>query len=86
MKVLVDSDKSEGLESFLGKQVVLWCSNYIYTGTLSGISDTDAKIENAKIVYETGPFDEPGWKDAQSLPGGSHYVRLFSIESYGYVK
>ena len=86
MKVVIDETKSEGLESFLGNEIVLWCINYIYTGTLVGVSGTDAKLENARLIYETGAFDETGWKDAQSLPNGTHYVRLAAIESYGFPK
>ena len=86
MKVVIDETKLEGMESFLGNEIVLWCINYIYTGTLVGVSDTDAKLEDTKIVYETGPFNEQGWKDAQSLPNGTHYVRLAAIESYGFPK
>ena len=86
MKVVVEEKDGEGLASFLGRPVTLWCMNYIYSGTLVGLNDTCAKLKDAVLVYETGAFTSPGWKDAQSLPGGVHYVQLAAIESFGGVK
>jgi len=60
--------------------------NYIYAGTLVGISETCVKLRDAELVYETGAFTESGWKDAQQLPGPAHYVQLTAIESFGSVK
>ena len=86
MKVVIDEVSGEGLESFLGKEIALYCVNYIYAGTLVGVNDTCVKLTDAHIVYETGPFDECGWKDAQALPGDTHYVQLVAVESFGGVK
>jgi len=83
MKVLVEEVKGEGLESLLGKVITLFCINYIYTGKLVGISATCVKLENPKIVYETGAFTEKEWKDAQSLPNKYWYVATQSVESFG---
>ena len=85
MKVLVD-DKEEGLLKLVGKRVTLFCANYIYTGRLSGINETCVLLTDAAIVYETGAFNEKGWKDAQKLPGGEWYVQLSAIESFGKTK
>ena len=86
MKVVVEDRHDEGFDAFLNKDVSLWCLNYIYSGKLVGINDTCLKLENAKIVYETGAFTEKGWKDAQRLPEGTHYVQISAIESFGPVK
>ena len=73
----------EGLEALLGEQVLLFGANYIYAGKLAGVNDKFVQLEGAKIVYETGGFDEKGYKDAQFLPGTVWYVQLSAIESYG---
>ena len=85
MKKLVNvvEVEGEGLEALMGEQVLLFALNYIYTGTLSGVNESFVQLTDAKIVYETGPFTEKGYKDAQSLPGGIWYVQRGAIESFG---
>ena len=85
MKCLVKEVEGEGLESLLGQTVTLFCGVYIYTGKLVGVNDTCVKLEDVKIVYETGPFIEKAWKDAQSLPY-AWYVSRQGIESFGILK
>jgi len=85
MKVLVSEVENEGLVSLLGKSVTLFCGVYIYTGKLIGVNATCVKLSNAKIVYETGAFNTPEWKDAQALPK-DWYVTTQSIESFGELK
>jgi len=75
----------EGLQGLLGKTVTLFCANYIYTGELVGVNDACVKLANAKIVYETGPLDNGGWKDSQALPG-DWYIQTSAIESFGLLK
>lgn len=70
----------EGLVGLLGERVELFCMNYIYTGTLTGVNTHDVLLEDAAIVYETGPFDASKYTDAQKV--GNLYVRSNSIESY----
>lgn len=86
MKIVTETTTNEGIESLLGKNVTLFCMNYIYTGTLVGVDDVQVKLDNAKIVYETGSLDSKDWSDAQSLPNGTWYVCLSSVESYGILK
>ena len=86
MKIVTETTTSEGLESLLGQNVTLFCMNYIYTGKLVGIDDVQVKLDDAKIVYETGAFTEKEWTDAQSLPNGTWYVRLATVESFGILK
>ena len=75
----------EGFEALLGQTVTLFGAVYIYTGQLVGVNDTCVKLKNPKIVYETGPFNEKNWKDAQSLPN-ELYVQRGLIEAFGIVK
>lgn len=87
MKVLKEAVEvsGEGMESLMGERITLFCMNYIYTGKLVGVSTTCVKLENPAIVYETGPFNEKNWKDAQPLPH-TLYVQVGAIESFGLVK
>jgi len=72
----------EGLLAFLNKPILIFASNYIYTGILVGVNDTCVKLQHAKIVYETGDFNNPKYKDAQTV-GDFWYVNTNSIESFG---
>lgn len=88
MKTLVNvvEVEKEGFLALLGQNVMVFCANYIYSGTLVGVNDDCIKIDGAKIVYETGPFDDiakKGFKDAQSLPTASWYIQKTAIESFG---
>ena len=87
MKVLkeVVEVSGEGLESLLGETVTFFCAVYIYTGKLVGVNSTCVKLENPKIVYETGAFNTKDWKDAQSLPN-EFYLMMSMIEGFGIVK
>ena len=85
MKVLMEVS-GDGLESLLGKKVILFCANYFYTGKLVGVNKTCVKLEDPAIVYETGPFTDKQYKDEQPLGTKEHYVRLSAIESFGLAK
>jgi hypothetical protein len=87
MKVLqtVVENSEEGFLSLMGQNVTLFCANYIYAGKLVGVNDSQLKLEDAKIVYETGAFSTKDWKDAQSLPNAI-YVRFSAIEMYTVLK
>lgn len=85
MKKIIETVEGEGLESMLGERVTLFCMNYIYTGKLIGVNDTCVQLQDPSIVYETGPFNDPKWKDAQALPQNL-YVMTSAIESFGYIK
>lgn len=87
MKIIqtITEIEKEGLLALQGQNVTLFCMNYIYTGKLVGVNDVQVKLEDAKIVYETGPLNTNEWKDAQSLPY-SVYVRLSAVESYMILK
>ena len=85
MKRIIQEVEGEGLVSFLGERVTLFCLNYFYTGVLAGVNVTDVLLTDAAIIYETGPFTDPAWRDAQKLPHPI-YVRTAAIEAYGKVK
>lgn len=77
--------ESEGLVALLGKTITLFCVNYIYTWKLEGVNLSCIKLSSPKIVYETGPFNDKIWKDAQSLPEDL-YVQIGMIESFTILK
>ena len=83
--VKVEEVTGEGLLGLMGENVTLFCLNYIYAGKLVGVNDTFVKLENAKVVYETGAFSDPSFKDAQSLPN-DWYIQISAIESFGKLK
>ena len=72
-----------GIDAFQGQSVMLFCSNYIYAGKVVEVTASYVKLDNAQIVYETGPYTQSGYKDAQDLPGGTWFVKTLSIESFG---
>ena len=84
MRKIIEEVSGEGLNKLLGETVSIWCANYIYAGKLVGVNESDVLLEDAKVVYETGPLCADEWKDAQDLPG-PWYVRTSFIESYGRV-
>jgi len=84
--VKVEEVESEGLIGLLGKEVMIFCLSYIYAGTLSGVNDEFIKLDDAKIVYETGSFTDKGYSDAQLLPNKQIYIMKKNIESFGFGK
>jgi hypothetical protein len=83
--VTVSEVEGEGLLALLGKRITFFCMNYIYTGNLVGVNDSCVLLEDAAIVYETGPFTSKDWKDAQKLPFPL-YIQTASIEAFGELK
>lgn len=87
MKKLVQVQEvaGEGLEGFLGQRITVWCLNYIYTGDLTGVNGDCILLENAGVVYETGPLNDKKWVDMQPLPHAC-YVMKRCIESFMVLK
>jgi hypothetical protein len=85
MKTLVNvvEVEKEGFMALLGQHVMVFCANYIYAGTLVGVNDECIKLDAARIVYETGPFSDKTYKDAQNLPTSIWYIQKTAIESFG---
>ena len=86
MKRIVESSDVAGLDALLGEEVLLLCSNYFYAGKLVGVNDTFVELETPKIVYETGPWGERGYKDVQPLHCPRFCVCRGAIESFGVTK
>ena len=80
--VKVEEVDNEGFFGLLGKDVMIFWLSYIYSGTLSGVNDEFIKLDNAKIVYETGSFDKAGYTDSQFLPNKKVYIMKKNIESF----
>ena len=70
------------MKELLGKEVTLFGLNYIYHGKLIEIDGNDLILEDAAIVYETGPFTEKKFADAQKL-GCNWTVNKDALESWG---
>jgi len=81
MKTIVETT-GDGLEGLLGERITVWCCNYIYAGVLEGVGDHDIKLNDAYVVYETGPLTDSGFENAEKLPS-AWYIRTSAIESYG---
>ncbi len=79
--VTVTEVEGEGLIALLGKKVLIFCVNYIYTGTLAGVNASCILLEDPAIVYETGEWTSTKFADAQKLPF-QHYIQIPAIESY----
>lgn len=77
----IEEVDNEGLMALMGKQVLLFCDTYIYTGTLMGVNTTSVLLETPSIVYATGAFGNAKFDDAQKL-NFSHYVQVCKIESF----
>ncbi len=82
MKRVVETDEVSGFDAALGTEVALFCGVYIYAGKLSGVNEGHVELTDAKLVYETGPLNSGGWKDAQLLPSPWRVMRQ-GIESWG---
>lgn len=82
-KIVTTEVENEGFLSLLGENVMVFCANYIYAGTLTGVNATCILLENPKIVYETGAFTDAKYKDAQPLHTNKWYIQLSAIESFG---
>jgi hypothetical protein len=81
-RIVEDVGGKFGLESLLGEQVLLLCGNYFYAGKLVGVNKTFVELDGASIVYETGEWAAPKYKDAQALGAGPTYVRIQWIEAF----
>ena len=75
--------ENEGLIALLNKSVLVICNNYFYYGKLVGVNDTCIKLENPYKVFETGPYEDKKFKDAQMLPVDTWYIQTAHIESFG---
>jgi len=84
VKKLIE-DANDGWESLLGERITIYCAVYIYCGKLVGVNDDCVKLEDAMIVYETGPHQSENWSESQPMPG-CWFVAKGLIESFGKFK
>lgn len=78
--VQVQEVEGEGFMALIGQRITMWAQDgFIYTGKLVGVNGEFIKLEDAAQVFETGAFNDPKWKDAQSLPNDLYIPR----EVYG---
>ena len=70
------------MKNLIGKNVMLFCLNYIYAGKLIAVDDENVQLENASIVYETGELKNKSFKDAQPLPN-TWFIKTSCVESFG---
>ena len=82
MDIVVKQVENEGLRALLGQKVSVWCNSYIYAGTLIGVNESCIKLEDASVVYETGPLTDKTFKDAQSIGKRPLYVQISAIEAF----
>lgn len=82
MKRIIEDTGKGGLDSLLGEKVLLLCGNYFYAGKLTGVNNTFVELDDASIVYETGEWSAPAYKDAQKLGTGPTFIRIQWIEAY----
>jgi hypothetical protein len=84
MKKIVEVSNS-GLESLLGKKVVIYACRFIYTGKLTGVNDNCIEIEGAQIVYDTGEHtnSKKSWTNVENMWNDTWYISTTSIESFG---
>jgi hypothetical protein len=62
--------EAEGFFALMGKRITMYAlDGFIYTGDLVGVNDSFIKLSMAAQVFETGPFGDKTWKDAQKFPG-----------------
>ena len=73
------------LESFVGKEIVIYCCRYIYAGTVVAIDDFSIQLTKAGIVYDTGEHSDSKWAAFSELKYNV-YPALQSIESFGKFK
>lgn len=81
--VQVTEVDGEGLESLMGKRVLLMCAGYFYEGKLIGVNSTFVKLEDPAVVYEIGLWDKKEYADIQKLHTKFWYVQTGLIESFG---
>ena len=72
-------------EPLNGKNVVVFCSNYIYSGVLERLAHDVIELSEPSIVYETGAFTDAKWKDAQRMPVNLLRIERSAVESMGEV-
>lgn len=74
-------DVEGGPVTMLGMTVVVMCTSYIYTGTLTGVNAHFIEVSEPSVVYETGPWSGATFKDVQRLPTKKQILFYGQIEN-----
>lgn len=56
--------------------------NYNYIGTLTGVNITCIQLDDAKVVFETGPYTSATMKNAEFVHKKRLFVQLSAVESF----
>lgn len=75
-------EESRGLLEERGKVVLVHCINYIYSGMLTNVSDTEVELTKAQVVFETGGYSDKKFKNAQSVQNTPVHLSRGAIESW----
>jgi len=75
----------ELIESFIGKEIVIYCCRYIYAGTVVALDDISLQLTDCGIVYDTGPHSALEWANFEKL-ACDHCLMFQSIEGFGKFK
>jgi len=73
--------KEVEMDPLIGKQVVVLCANYIYTGVLEAVGHDVLVLSSPSIIYETGAWSDDAWRDAQRLPARRITIERTASES-----
>jgi hypothetical protein len=71
------------VEALIGQMVMVIAARYIYSGKLVAFGHDAVWLAVPEIVYETGPFSDKKWKDAQRLPVEVYRIERSAIEGLG---
>jgi len=71
---------ADHLTAMVGREVYVSCTSYAYSGVLLGVTPETIEVDCPSIVYETGPWNSPAWKDAQILPAQTVVIFKSQIE------
>lgn len=88
MKTVVEivEKSGEGLESLLGKRVLIMTAGYFYEGNLVGVNTTCIKLSDTSIVFDTGKFISESYQTIEKLHTDIWYIQTGLIESFGLSK
>ena len=69
------------LPELIGKPVMFFCVNYIYTGILDEVCESTVTLSTPRVVFEKDTDTPPYFREVQPL---SHplYIMISSIESF----
>ncbi len=66
-----------------GKEILVFGMKYHYSGVLYQVAHDVIILADPYIVYETGPFTDKKWANAEKLPMTHLTIERGAIESRG---